>query len=155
MWNGSPKLQTIWSYEKLFTQRRLDSSLQRFTGKISTNHDWEKPSCCRSWDELSHPKTPKMCDSVLETTKGYPILVKSNSWSIINAAFWLVELLLGNMLKSTSSESAGFLAAKKGLKTSFNQLKLFCLDIFDQLVGFYFGLMGYWLRAHSDSRNNC
>ena len=47
------------------------------------------------------------------------------------------------------------------------QLKLFCLDIFDQLVGFYkktiiplalmaseLGRMGYWLRAHSGSRNN-
>ena len=34
-------------------------------------------------------------------------LVKSNyynKWSIINAAFWLVELPLGNMLKPTSSE---------------------------------------------------
>ena len=28
-------------------QRRLDSSLQRFTGAISTNHNWGKPSCCR------------------------------------------------------------------------------------------------------------
>ena len=35
------------------------------------------------------------------------------------------------------SESAGFLTEKKGLKSSFNKLKLFCLDIFDQLVGFY------------------
>ena len=32
---------------------------------------------------------------------------------------------------------ADFLAAKKGLKSSFNWLKLFCLDIFDELVGFY------------------
>ena len=31
-------------------------------------------------------------------------LVKSNLWSIINAAFWLVELLLGYMLQPTSSE---------------------------------------------------
>ena len=31
------------------------------------------------------------------------------------------------------AKSAGFLAEKKGL----NWLKLFCLDIFDQLVGFY------------------
>ena len=29
---------------------------------------------------------------------GYMFLVKSNKWSIINAAFWLVELLLGYML---------------------------------------------------------
>ena len=28
----------------------------------------------------------------------YHLLVKSNQWSIINAAFWLVELLLGYML---------------------------------------------------------
>ena len=28
----------------------------------------------------------------------YIYLVKSNKWSIINAAFWLVELLLGYML---------------------------------------------------------
>ena len=37
----------------------------------------------------------------------------------------------------TSSESVGFLAAKKGLKSSFNQLNLFCLHVFDQLLGFY------------------
>ena len=28
------------------------------------------------------------------------------------------------------AKSAGFLAAKKGIKFSFNQLKLFCVDIF-------------------------
>ena len=28
----------------------------------------------------------------------YIYLVKSNKWSIINATFWLVELLLGYML---------------------------------------------------------
>ena len=28
----------------------------------------------------------------------YNILVKSNQWSVINAAFWLVELLLGYTL---------------------------------------------------------
>ena len=32
------------------------------------------------------------------------------------------------------AKNAGFLAAKKELKSCF---KLFCLDIFDQLVGFY------------------
>ena len=32
------------------------------------------------------------------------------------------------------AKSAGFLAAKKGLKSCF---KLFCLDIFYQLVGFF------------------
>ena len=34
------------------------------------------------------------------------------------------------------TKSAGFFGGKKGLKFSFNLLKLFCLDIFDQ-VGFY------------------
>ena len=38
---------------------------------------------------------------------------------------------------SLVAKSAGFLAEKKGLKSSFNELKLFCLDIFDQIVGFY------------------
>ena len=32
------------------------------------------------------------------TTLDYRVLVKSNMRSIINAAFWLVELLLGYML---------------------------------------------------------
>ena len=35
------------------------------------------------------------------------------------------------------AKSVGFLAAKKDIKSSFNQVKLFCLDIFDQLIGFY------------------
>ena len=70
-----------------------------------------------------------------------------------------------------ASEKSRIFGGKKRLKCCF---KLFCLDIFDQLVGFYyktiislapmasdsiahsaFGLMGYWLRAHSGSMNNC
>ena len=47
---------------------------------------------------------------------------------------WLVELLLGYMLLPTSSEKRRIFGGKKGLKFCF---KLFCLDIFDQLVGFY------------------
>ena len=38
---------------KGWPQRRLDSSLQRFTGAIWTNHDQGKPSCSRPWDENS------------------------------------------------------------------------------------------------------
>ena len=45
---------------------------------------------------------------------------KSKEWSIINAAFWLVELLLGYMLQPTSSEKRRLLGGKKGLKSSFN-----------------------------------
>ena len=37
-----------------------DSSLQRFTGAVSTNHDWEKPSCCRPWDEYSKHSLPQL-----------------------------------------------------------------------------------------------
>ena len=47
-------------------------------------------------------------------------LVKSNYWSIINAAFWLVELLLGYVLEPTSSEKHELFGCKKGLKSSFN-----------------------------------
>ena len=36
-----------------------------------------------------------------------------------------------------SSEKRQLLGGKKGLKSSFNKLKLLCRDIFDQLVGFY------------------
>ena len=35
------------------------------------------------------------------------------------------------------SEKRRLFGGKKGLKSRFNELKLFCLDIFDQLVGFY------------------
>ena len=35
------------------------------------------------------------------------------------------------------AESADFFGGKNGLKSSFNQLRLFCLHIIDQLVGFY------------------
>ena len=55
----------------------------------------------------------------------YQHLVKSNQWSIINAAFRLVELLLGYMLQSTSSEKHRLFGGKKGLKSSFNKLKFF------------------------------
>ena len=50
----------------------------------------------------------------------YLVYVKYNYWSIINAAFWLVELLLGYMLYPTSSEKRGLFGGKKGLKSSFN-----------------------------------
>ena len=36
------------------------------------------------------------------------------------AAFWLVELLLGYMLYPTSSEKRVLLGSKKGFKSSFN-----------------------------------
>ena len=42
------------------SQRRLDSSLQRFTRAIWPNHDWEKQSCCRPWDEYSKHSTPQL-----------------------------------------------------------------------------------------------
>ena len=53
---------------------------------------------------------------------------------MINAVFWLVELLLGYMLLPTSSEKRALFGGKKGLKSSKN---FFILDIFYQLVGFY------------------
>ena len=46
----------------------------------------------------------------------------------------IVELLLGYMLWPTSSEKRLIFGGKKGLEACF---KLFCFDIFDQLVGFY------------------
>ena len=47
---------------------------------------------------------------ILDQIKSYIILVKSNSWSIINAGFWLGELLLGYKLCKGPLEgkSAGF-----------------------------------------------
>ena len=62
---------------------------------------------------------------------------------------------------------------KRGLKSSFNLRKMFPLDIFlinslgftktiiplalmtsESIAHSTFGLMGYWLKAHSGSRNN-
>ena len=101
------------------------------------------------------------------------VLVKSNKWSIINAVFWLVELLLGYMLYPTRSEKRELFDGKKGLKSSFNYLKFFILDIFNPLLDFTktiiplslmasesiahsaLGLMGYLLRDYSGPRNNC
>ena len=82
------------------------------------------------------------------------LIVKSNQWSIINAAFRLVELLLGYMLWPTSSQKRRLFGGKKGLKSSFNQPKLFCLDIFDRLV-IPRARMGSESMAHSGPRNNC
>ena len=47
-----------------------------------------------------------------------------------------------------------FLAAKKGLKSSLNELKLFCLDIFDQLVRPH-GLPTQPIRARGIIVNHC
>ena len=44
---------------------------------------------------------------------------------------------LSYFLKPTSSEKRRLFVGKKVLKSSFNNLKLFCLNIFDQLVRFY------------------
>ena len=50
---------------------------------------------------------------------------------MINAAFSLVELLLGYMLQPPGSAKRGLFGGKKGLKSSFNYLNFFILDIFD------------------------
>jgi len=51
----------------------------------------------------------------------YTVLVKSNKWSIINAAFWLVELVLGYMLLTLSDVeviciSSFFIVRKKKIE---------------------------------------
>ena len=43
-------------------------------------------------------KSDSYVDVKCTLTTTNSILVKSNQWSIINAAFWLVEHLLGHML---------------------------------------------------------
>ena len=60
------------------------------------------------------------------------------------------------------AESAGNENQNNGGWILFCYLELFCLDIFDQLVGFYYlifiiplALMGYLLRVHSGLRNKC
>ena len=55
------------------------------------------------------------------------------------------------MLEPTSSEKRGLFGGKKELKSSFNQLKLFCLNIFDQLVGFYYKTIIPLARMASES----
>ena len=49
----------------------------------------------------------------------------------------IVPYFLQNLVFYFSSEKRRLFGGKKGLKSSFNYLKLFCLDIFDQPVGFY------------------
>ena len=51
----------------------------------------------------------------------------------------LRQLVLENeSTRKLVAKSASFLAAKKDKKkSSFNELKLFCLDIFDTLFGFW------------------
>ena len=44
--------------------------------------------------------------------QAYSVLVKSSQWSIINAAFWLVALLLSYMLWPTSKRKAPALKSK-------------------------------------------
>ena len=63
--------------------------------------------------------------AMLHCTMGFILLVKSNEWSIINAPFWLVELLVGYMLYPISplvAKSAhhicNVLVVKKGLKST-------------------------------------
>ena len=51
--------------------------------------------------------------------QGIQDLVNSNKWSIINAAFGMVDLLLGYMLQPTSSENCQLFGSKKGVKFSF------------------------------------
>ena len=112
--------------------------------------------------------------SISYRKKSYLYLVKSNQWSIINAVLWLVELLLGHMLEPTSSEKCRLwkpkqwrlnhlLLAKVVLPpslwpTSWIVLKLLIpltLMASESIAHEAEGLMGYWLRAHSSSRNNC
>ena len=66
----------------------------------------------------------------------YYWLVRSSKCSIINALFWLFELLLGGY-SPLVMKRAGFENLNNGDWIAFCLLKLFCLDIFDQLVGFY------------------
>ena len=49
----------------------------------------------------------------------------------------IVPYFLQNLVFYFSSEKRRLFGGKKGLKSSFNYLKLFCLDIFDQPVRFY------------------
>ena len=49
---------------------------------------------------------------------GLAIIWYMTSWSVINAVFWLPELLLGYMLQPTSSVKRGLFGGKKGLKST-------------------------------------
>ena len=68
------------------------------------------------------------------------------NWQMTASRLWVLlttdrepycPLLSTNLVFYFSSEKRRLFGGKKGLKSSFNYLKLFCLDIFDQPVGFY------------------
>lgn len=67
------------------------------------------------------------------------VVIKSNYWSTINDAFWLVELLLGYMLQSMSSEK-WYVALK--IKTMAVESHL--ADVLDKYCMFLTNLGGYY-----------
>ena len=62
--------------------------------------------------------TSSFSENVVVAGTSCQILVKSNKWSVINAAFLLVELLPGYMLYPSSSEKRRLFGGRKGLKSS-------------------------------------
>ena len=79
-------------------------------GKQNINDTWQNPCC-----ELKKSMLGRLDDQfygwvvdVVMFPRDQLLLLKSNYWSIINAAFWLVELLLGYMFYSPLvAKSAG------------------------------------------------
>ena len=83
---------------KGWPQRRLDSSLQRFTGAIWTNLDQGKPSCSRPWDENSKhsfnsiiSRFPHFPSSIRQE---FPLLVYLDPRDCIDARIFKVSWFL-------------------------------------------------------------
>ena len=66
-----------------------------------------------------------------------PIPAFSKIQSIINALSDWLSYYWAICYSPLVVKAPAFWRQKKGFKSSFNQIKLFCLDIFDELVGFY------------------
>ena len=60
-------------------------------------------------------------------------VINKNPAGGLSAAFWLIDLLLGccsPLVAKSARQMFKIFGGKKGLKTSFNSRKKFCLDIF-------------------------
>ena len=98
-----------------------------FQGLRPTKQDIRQSVCLISTCILTFRKTFSLAFSKIQVVENYQCCVL-NGWARLY--FICYSPLV--------AKSSGFLAAKKGLKSSFNRLKLFSLRIFDQLVGFYY-----------------
>ena len=100
--NGVMLISTNW--KKVSSQRLTLNSFWPMTQNLSIKNE-ENNGVLTSVPFLSPSCALQIPPSLFNACyTGYVFIVKSNYWSIINSAFWLVELLLGYMLLPTRSK---------------------------------------------------